>query len=267
MRPPRASAVTHVITDGCKLPIPIGRSPRPSSRSRGWENAGAIDRRVTMKHEGLRKNVGKRVQLDPPARRMSDSGADLGPMNDDWLIEDVSDDGVSILNLRTRHQTTLGFDHIHHFTSDPTRASGDGIEYGFLTLTIQVFIQGRRLWIRPNSRPGEPRPDPSSHVDHILARRQRAIATMPELADALSAALRRYPLVREFFVLRKDQVLGGSDEPRFWLFKEDLPDLISKLRILQGHGLLLDVTKKTAPIFRITEDLIELLSERKDDAP
>jgi hypothetical protein len=76
-------------------------------------------------------------------------------MDDDWIILEVSTVGVQVSNIRTGHVTTLGKDHVHHFTSNPDR-SQTGIAYGFLTLNVQVFLQGNELWVRPNARPGEP---------------------------------------------------------------------------------------------------------------
>jgi hypothetical protein len=72
----------------------------------------------------------------------------------DWIISDVSAEGVRISNPSTGHTTLLGKDHIHHFTSDPDR-SQTGIRHGFLTLNVQVFLRGNKLWVRPSARPGE----------------------------------------------------------------------------------------------------------------
>jgi hypothetical protein len=103
----------------------------------------------------LKKNVGFKVQLIPTACSIDDSGNKLPAVDDDWRIRKVSNDGVDISNERTLHETILGPDHIHHFTSNPNRPRGE-IKFGFLTLNVQVFIQGTKLWVRPNGRPGEP---------------------------------------------------------------------------------------------------------------
>ena len=79
----------------------------------------------------------------------SKGGPELWPLDDDCLIGIVDDAGVRISNPRTDHGTILGFDHIHHFTSDATRGTG----YGFLTLTVQIHIGGSALWIDPNVTP------------------------------------------------------------------------------------------------------------------
>ena len=108
-----------------------------------------------MNWEQMKKNVGCRVQLEPKACRLDEDGRELQPVDDDWIIDEVSTAGVRVSNIRTGHVTTLGKDHVHHFTSNPDR-SQIGTSYGFLTLNVQVFLQGNKLWVRPNARPGEP---------------------------------------------------------------------------------------------------------------
>jgi hypothetical protein len=108
-----------------------------------------------MNWEQMKKNVGCRVQLVPTACRLDDAGRELPSIDDDWNIEEVSTDGLRISNIRTGHVSTLGKDHVHHFTTNPDRSRA-GIRHGFLTLNVQVFLQGNKLWVRPNARPGEP---------------------------------------------------------------------------------------------------------------
>jgi hypothetical protein len=108
-----------------------------------------------MNLEQLKKNKGWRVQLVPIASRLDEQGGELPIMDDDWVIEDVSNSEVRISNVRTQHQVTLGADHIHHFTSNPARSRGV-IQYGFLILNVQVFVETKGCSVRPNLRPGEP---------------------------------------------------------------------------------------------------------------
>jgi len=69
--------------------------------------------------EQMKKNVGARVQLKPTPHRLDDYGRKLPSVADDWIIEDVSTDGVRIKNVRTDHTTTLGKDHIYDYVSNP----------------------------------------------------------------------------------------------------------------------------------------------------
>src|SRR6202034_4324102 len=107
-----------------------------------------------MNLEQLKRNKGWRVQLIPIASRLNDDGRELPPLDDDWIVGDVSNEGVLIANTRTPRQVMLGADHIHHFTTNPDR-SQDGFKYGFFTLNVQIFLQGHKSWVRPNTRPGE----------------------------------------------------------------------------------------------------------------
>ena len=71
-----------------------------------------------MNLEQLKKNKGWRVQLLPIASRLDD-GSELPRVDDDWIIEEVSNSEVSIFNPRTQHRLALGADHVHHFTMYP----------------------------------------------------------------------------------------------------------------------------------------------------
>lgn len=108
-----------------------------------------------MNWDQLKKNLGYRVQLEPVAIRLDDIGRELPPRDDDWLIQEVTATGVRISNITTGHATTLGKDHVHHFTSNPDRSVDGGLQHGFLSLHVQIYLQGINLSVRPCSRPGE----------------------------------------------------------------------------------------------------------------
>jgi len=108
----------------------------------------------TMNLDRIKKSVGHRVHLVPPACRLDEYGRELAPIDDAWTIEDVTDAGVRIANPRTGHFTTLGNDHIHHFTSNPA-LSQNGVPHGFFVLNVQLFLQGLTVSVTPNGRPGE----------------------------------------------------------------------------------------------------------------
>ena len=69
---------------------------------------------------------------------------------------------MRISNTATGHGAILGYDHIHHFTSDPAR----GARSGFLILNVQIHIGGSRLWIEPTFRPGEALADQFGALQH-----------------------------------------------------------------------------------------------------
>jgi hypothetical protein len=136
-----------------------------------------------MNRVGLKKFVGGRVQLVPVAHRIDQSGHLLAPIDDDWLLESVSEQGARISNTRTGHSTTLGFDHIYEFTSNPDRYRGEA-RCGFLTLKIQIFMKGDALDIRPTSRPGEAVPyvRPLPTVDPLRLELLTRLSKSPGLA-------------------------------------------------------------------------------------
>jgi len=102
----------------------------------------------------MKKNTGARVQLKPTPYRLDDYGRKLPSIADDWIIEDVSADGVRIKNVRTDHTTVLGKDHIYDYVSNPDR-SQHGVKHGFLTLKVQLFLSAKGVSITPTARPGE----------------------------------------------------------------------------------------------------------------
>lgn len=66
--------------------------------------------------------------------------------------------------------------------------------------------------------------------------------------------------VREFFVLPNRRVsLGGSSQRRFAYYEEEHDNLLGKIAVLENKGLVFDVTPGNAPVFRMTEEFIELV--------
>lgn len=111
-----------------------------------------------MNFEKLKTNVGAHVQLVPIACKLDAYGRPRPPIDDDWFVEEITDDHIK-LTLPSGHFVLLGKDHVHHFTSNPQRSVG-GRRFGFLSLHVQVFVQGARVWVRPTVRPGEAVPPP-----------------------------------------------------------------------------------------------------------
>lgn len=67
--------------------------------------------------------------------------------------------------------------------------------------------------------------------------------------------------VREFFVMSRRHVLGGSEKPRFIYYEEDHDNLRGKIDILENHGYLADVTPGNTPIYRMSEEFVNLVRE------
>ena len=107
-----------------------------------------------MNWDQMKKNLHARVQLIPTAHRLDEHGRKLPAIDDDWLLEEVTADGVRIKNVRTHHTTTLGKDHIYDWRSNPDR-SQIGVKHGFLVLKVQISLKPKGLSITPNVRPGE----------------------------------------------------------------------------------------------------------------
>lgn len=102
-----------------------------------------------MQNDMIKKMIYHRVRLRPVAKRFQGS-IELSQIDDEWVIEQITDKGVTIKNMRTDHSKVLGFDHIHHYTSDPSK-DFDGFEHGFLTLMVQLSLDGLHVRIEPIS--------------------------------------------------------------------------------------------------------------------
>jgi hypothetical protein len=107
-----------------------------------------------MNKDQIKKNLYHRVRLRPTTKRVN-RGVTTEELDDDWIIENITDEGIQIRNTRTDHTATLGFDQIHSYISDPNRNYG-GLKYGFLILHGQLCIQGSKVLFEPTERPGKP---------------------------------------------------------------------------------------------------------------
>ncbi len=85
---------------------------------------------------------------------------------------------------------------------------------------------------------------------------------MPELFAEMKTDLsnEKNRLIREFFVLPSKRVcLGSSEKPRFIYYEDEHEGLRSKIDILENQGHLMDVTPGNAPIFRMSNEFVELI--------
>jgi hypothetical protein len=109
-----------------------------------------------MKLEQLKRNIGDRIQLEPPAIHLDALGRELPGRNEDWIISNVTTTEVLIREAKILGLSTeLGRDYVHHWTSNPSRSIAGGLQYGFLTLVAQMVIQENKITYRMCSRPGE----------------------------------------------------------------------------------------------------------------
>jgi len=210
-----------------------------------------------MNWEQMKKNVGCRVQLVPAASRLDENGRELPAFDDDWIIEEVSSSEVCISNPRTGDEGKLGKDHIHNFSTNPNRVE-PGIRYGFLMLTVQVFLQGRKLWLRPNARPGEPVKPPHQVKTKPHEELLRLEQLMPELIEEMRTDLGNNPLSREFVILKRTWTYRANGHELMY-YLDDHSNLENKLRILENRGLIRDITYNRTKRYLLTEALVDYL--------
>jgi hypothetical protein len=190
-----------------------------------------------MNKDMMKKNVGVHVLLVPPACRLDQHGFELKAVDDDWwLIQDVTNDGVQISDPRTGHFRNLGYDHVHRFTTDGTR---NGSRRGFLSLHVQVFVQGNDVRVVPNARPGDP----------VQSKR-------PEVFDKIVEI--RYPELSGI----QERLLAQSYRIG-WV----RPDRVSSLVDLEGYEVVVEAdVRGVVSTFR-TRDGLVLLKCRNNKPP
>ena len=98
-----------------------------------------------MKLDKLKGNVGWRMEIVPAACHLDEHGNPLPEKNEDWLVEEVTDNRVR-LSEQAGRELILGTDHIYSFATNPQRASAQG-SFGFLSLHVQVFVQEGRVFV------------------------------------------------------------------------------------------------------------------------
>ena len=102
----------------------------------------------------FQKSIGMRVEIEPPACFLDENEKELRQGRQDWIVQSFPQaDVVVIQNDATSHMAELGKDHIYDYRSNRTRSKGE-LRFGFLVLKMQIFVQGNRLWLRPNHMPG-----------------------------------------------------------------------------------------------------------------
>lgn len=208
--------------------------------------------------EQFKKDCGIWVQFVPIACRLDEEGNELAEVSHDWRIESFPDEAtVSLVNRETGHVLKLGKDHIYDFRSNPAR-SDSGAKHGFLVLKMQVFMQGNKLWYRPNARPGE---GVSPH------RRPKALSdvVVPLLTDI--ARSQGWSGTRAGHNKHAARLLYGAE---FADLLSDLPDYFSGLVVngyvwitsLTDHGNLPDGSPDTTMTIELTKYGRETLGQK-----
>lgn len=88
-----------------------------------------------MNLKRLAANRGARFRLRPRATTVSVIGIG-GPIDDVWLVGEVTQVSVSLVNERSGHSVSLSPDHVHGYTSSPP-----GSDFkGFLELKVTIDI-------------------------------------------------------------------------------------------------------------------------------
>jgi len=135
-----------------------------------------------MNWQKLQENIGWRMRLTPPVIYLDEHGDQIYGRDENWVISGVVDECLLINNESGGYVYRLAKDHIKNFTSEPEKDRGY-YRYGILTLLVQFYIQGYRMWLVPTPQPGVA-------VPHTIDKAQRARDHFtPELAQTLRSVV------------------------------------------------------------------------------
>ncbi|MGD8500547.1 MAG: hypothetical protein PVJ86_07855 [Phycisphaerales bacterium] len=100
------------------------------------------------------------------------------------------------------------------------------------------------------ARAHERRREPLSESEGVFLEAERL---MPDLIAEMRKDVRgdKTRLVREFVLLPNSNVLFHSGKPRFVYYQTEHPNLQIQLDWLKEMGVILDVTPKSTPIYRM----------------
>lgn len=99
-----------------------------------------------MKKTELVKILYSRVRLLPVALREDVYGNRLHPVDNDWIVQEITDTTLKLHYAGTGHTPVLGLDQIASWTSDPQRNVGTE-KHGFLRLHVQLTLRGNDVRI------------------------------------------------------------------------------------------------------------------------
>ena len=85
---------------------------------------------------------------------------------------------------------------------------------------------------------------------------------IPDLLQEMATDLHnnKDKLIREFVILDSSAITFNHMKPRFEYYKEKHPVAQNAVDLLLEYKLIKDVTPKTTPVYRMTEEFVELLT-------
>lgn len=88
---------------------------------------------------------------------------------------------------------------------------------------------------------------------------ERLDRMMPDLVSEMRDDITKSTFTRELIVLSKSWSYGGGERSYFQYFFEDHEDILSKLRIMENYGAIIDIKFNNVDRYELTEDFVEFL--------
>lgn len=89
---------------------------------------------------------------------------------------------------------------------------------------------------------------------------------MPELITEMKDDLSKpeYMVIREFFILPSDKAIFNSGgESCLFYYEEQHENLMHKVKLLENHGFIYDVTHTNAPKYRMVDEFVDYVINAK----
>jgi hypothetical protein len=118
--------------------------------------------------------------------------------------------------------------------------------------TVEILNRWKTISESAALRALESRNDPED--EELLFLRLEQL--MPDLLEKIRRDLAARPLSREFVALKKGWSYCPGGDHELYYYYEDLPELGNKLRILQNHGLVRDITFTNVKRYVFTEAFV-----------
>ncbi|OYZ42841.1 MAG: hypothetical protein B7Y31_04805 [Novosphingobium sp. 16-62-11] len=88
---------------------------------------------------------------------------------------------------------------------------------------------------------------------------ERLEKMIPALISEMRNDVVKSPFTREIIAFSKGWSYGGGVRSYFTLYFEEHDDLLSKLRIMENYGALIDIKYNDIDRYELTEDFVEYL--------
>jgi hypothetical protein len=98
-------------------------------------------------------------------------------------------------------------------------------------------------------------------INHQVSKYRYLEQHMSALLDEMRGDLKKYPLKREFVLLKREWFYCSNDGSELVYYYNEHPDLDDKIRVLENNHLLMNITNTNVKRYLFTEAFVACLTE------